>query len=80
VASPLKNTEQLIVCIPLYCKYCELFSIVNRGLSIDCDTKMAVLLSPSCNIHTWVSTLHFPFMDFDSVNKSTLICLCAGMC
>ena len=53
VASPLKNTEQLIVCIPLYCKYCELFIIVNSGLSIDCDTKMAVLLSPSCNIHTW---------------------------
>jgi len=45
--------KEYYVCIPLYCKYREAFSIVNSGLSIDRGTKMAVSLSP--NIRTQIT-------------------------
>ena len=51
------NTDQLYVCIPLYCKYREVFSIVNSGLSINHDAKMAVSLSPSTNFKIRTSLL-----------------------
>ena len=46
----MSNFMYFMYSMPLYFKYCDIFSIVNSGLSIDRDTKMAVSLSPTWDV------------------------------